>query len=166
MQLCIFSDTHGSADAVSRIVLSHPKADRFVFCGDGERDIRRFLAAHPAYAPRFLCVQGNCDYASQYPPIAALALPFGHKLIAVHGHRYTYGDFDGNLATVAAAQNADLVVFGHLHMRIDRTVNGIRLFSPGSAACPRDGKAPAFGLIDIFETGILTAHGDVPRTAS
>ena len=59
-------------------------------------------------------------------------------------------------------EQADLVLFGHLHVRIDETAEGVRIFNPGSAAKPRDGRAPSFGLIDIFESGILTSHGTLP----
>ena len=80
------------------------------------------------------------------------------------GHRYVSGDFPQNLIETAKADGADLVLFGHLHIRMDRYADGIHLFNPGSAAQPRDQFAPSYGLVDIMESGILTAHGELQRT--
>ena len=57
------------------------------------------------------------------------------------------------------------MLFGHLHVRIDRNVEGIRLFNPGSAAQPRDQFPPGFGLLDVMESGILTSHGNLSRSS-
>ena len=164
MQICAFSDTHGAYTAVRNVILSHPDSDLFLFCGDGYYDIERFLREHPEYEEKLIRVRGNCDHNTDIPLIAAVPLPYGHKLIAVHGHYYESGDFTERLSQLGKENGADLVVFGHLHVRFSRSVNGVRLFSPGSAAQPRDGLPPSFGLIDVFRSGILVSHGDVPRS--
>ena len=69
---------------------------------------------------------------------------------------------DGNVPW----RRADLVLFGHIHMRMDRNTDGIRLFNPGSAAQPRDQFGPSFGLVDVLEAGLLTSHGELARTPS
>ena len=74
-----------------------------------------------------------------------------------------HGDFQQNLVDLAKGQGADLVLFGHLHVRIDRYIAGVRLFNPGSAALPRDQFGAGYGLVDVMEGGILTSHGDVAR---
>ena len=106
-------------------------------------------------------VRGNCDHDPAIPLARTLPLPYGHKALIVHGHRYVSGDFPQNLIETAKADGADLVLFGHLHIRADETVLGVRLFSPGSAALPRDGQPPSFGLVDVFESGFLTSHGSL-----
>ena len=165
MQICVFSDTHNNYPAVCDVILPHKDADLFVFCGDGQYDIERFLREYPEFAPKLVRVRGNCDFDTDIPLMASVPLPYGHKLIAVHGHYYESGDFTERLSALGRENGADIVCFGHLHVRMSRSVNGVRLFSPGSAAKPRDGKPAAFGLIDIFPSGILTSHGDLSRSS-
>ena len=161
MQILAISDTHGSYRALELAILPHPDAALIIHCGDGESELDRFTKAHPELAERIWHVRGNCDYSSRSPLLLTLDLPFGHRLAAVHGHAYMAGDLRENLARLGKSQNADLVLFGHLHCRADTTVDGIRLFSPGSAANPRDGKPPSFGLIDVYPEGFLTSHGEI-----
>lgn len=163
MQICVFSDTHNSYLAVCDVILNHKSSDLFVFCGDGQYDIERFLREYPEYETRLIRVRGNCDFDMSLPLMAEVPLPYGHKLIAVHGHYYESADFYDRLSALGKQKGADIVVFGHLHTRFSRSVNGVRLFSPGSAAKPRDDLPASFGLIDIFESGILISHGNMPR---
>ena len=116
------------------------------------------------YASKLIRVRGNCDHDPAIPLAYTLPLPYGHKALIVHGHRYVSGDFPQNLVDTAKADGADLVLFGHLHVRMDRYTDGIHLFNPGSAAQPRDQFAPSYGLVDIMESGILTSHGELQRT--
>lgn len=165
MQILVISDTHGRYDILREVLLSHRSAAFCVHCGDGEYETERFLSEHPELAPWIVQVRGNCDHSPLIPLMQVIPLPFGHKAVAVHGHRYMYGDYQQNLVDLAKGQGADIVLFGHLHTRIDRNVDGVRLFNPGSAALPRDQFAPGFGLVDIMEGGILTSHGDISRAS-
>ncbi len=165
MQLCVFSDTHNHDQAVRDVMLSHKTSDYFVFCGDGENEVDRFLEERPEFAPRMIRVRGNNDYGSLLPLTENVPLPYGHRMLVLHGHRHFAGDYTRNLVALAKQNHADIVVFGHLHARIDRWEAGILLFNPGSAAQPRDGKPASFGLIDVMESGILTSHGDMPRSS-
>ena len=164
MQILVISDTHGRYDVLRHVLLTHPQAELIVHCGDGEYETERFLAEHPEYAQKLIQVRGNCDHDPAIPLARTLPLPYGHKALIVHGHRYVSGDFPQNLIETAKADGADLVLFGHLHIRMDRYVDGIHLFNPGSAAQPRDQFSPSYGLVDIMESGILTAHGELQRT--
>ncbi|MCQ2434156.1 MAG: YfcE family phosphodiesterase [Oscillospiraceae bacterium] len=166
MQILVLSDSHGRTDILSRILLLHPDADLIIHCGDGEKELDSFLSAHPDWAFKIYHVCGNCDYTERSPRSLTLTLPFGHKLLAVHGHYLQYGDFHENLARFAKDEGADIALFGHFHTRCDMTLDGVRLFSPGSCAQPRDGLPPSYGLIDIFENGVLTSHAELPRTSS
>ena len=161
MQILVISDTHGRAEGLRRAVRMHENADYIVHCGDGERETDQLLREIPALAPKLYFVRGNCDYSSRSPELMTLDLPFSHRAVIVHGHRYMTGDYRVNLMRLARSQEADLVLFGHLHIRIDENLPGVRLFNPGSAALPRDGQPPSFGLVDVFESGILTSHGSL-----
>ena len=165
MQILVISDTHGRSDRLRKAVLMHRDADYIVHCGDGERETDRLLREFPALAPKLYFVRGNCDFSSRSPELLTLDLPYGHRAVIVHGHRYTAGDYRENLVRLARSQDADIVLFGHLHIRVDETLLGVRLFNPGSAALPRDGQPPSFGLLDVFESGILTSHGSLLPSA-
>lgn len=165
MQILVISDTHGRYDILCRLLTEHRNADLVIHCGDGQFETERFLSEHPELEPWILTVRGNCDYSRKIPLLREIPLPFGHKAVAVHGHKYMYGDFQQNLVDLAKEHKADIVLFGHLHVRIDRNVDGIRLFSPGSAAQPRDQFPPGFGLVDVMEGGILTSHGNLLRSS-
>lgn len=166
MQILVISDTHGRYDILKRILAEHRDVDFVIHCGDGEYETNRLIAERPELKPWILQVRGNCDHSREIPLVREISLPFGHKAIALHGHTMIYGDFQQNLVQLAKENDADIVLFGHLHTRIDRNVEGVRLFSPGSAAQPRDQFPAGFGLLDVMESGVLTSHGNVSRSAS
>ena len=161
MQILVISDTHGSYEALRDTLLSHRNADMAIHCGDGEYELERFLYEFPELKPWIHQVRGNCDHDTHIPMMKEIPLPYGHKAVVIHGHRHMGGDAKQNLADLAREHDADMVIFGHLHARIDITYDGIRMFNPGSAAMPRDSQPPSFGLIDVMESGILTSHGNV-----
>ncbi len=165
MQILVISDTHGRYDILRHVLLSHLNADLCVHCGDGAIETEKFLAEHPEREGWLRRVRGNCDYDAAIPLALTLPLPYGHKALVLHGHKHMYGDFQQNLVNLAKQDGADIVLFGHLHVRMDRNVDGIRLFNPGSAALPRDQFPAGFGLVDIMEGGILTSHGNISRSS-
>lgn len=161
MQILVISDTHGSYEALKDTLLSHRDAEIAIHCGDGEYELERFLYEFPELKSWIRQVRGNCDHDTHIPMMIELPLPYGHKAIVTHGHRHLHGDAKQNLADLAKDHDADIVIFGHLHARIDQSFDGVRLFNPGSAAMPRDGLPPSFGLIDVMERGVLFSHGNV-----
>lgn len=165
MQILVISDTHGRYDILRKVLLEHRNADLVIHCGDGQYETERLLGEHPELKEWILSVRGNCDHSREIPLLRELPLPYGHKAVILHGHKYMYGDFQQNLVSLAKVHGADIVLFGHLHVRIDRNVDGVRLFNPGSAALPRDQFPPGFGLLDVMEEGILTSHGNLLRSS-
>ena len=161
MQILVVSDTHGAYDVLRDIIRSHPDAALVIHCGDGDNDVALYRKEFPDDAKRILMVRGNCDSNSDLPEILVQPLSYGHKLLAVHCDRSMFGDLEENLAALGRTNGADIVLYGHLHRRVDTVVNGIHLFNPGSAAMPRDGLKPSFGLIDIFESGVLYSFGQI-----
>ena len=60
------------------------------------------------------------------------------------------------LKKLAIENNADIIAFGHTHVRYTNYENGLYVINPGSASCPRDGKSPSYAFIDITDAGIAT----------
>lgn len=164
MQILVISDTHGRYDLLKKVIGLHADADLCIHCGDGQFETDRFLTEHPERADWLVRVRGNCDYDRDIPLQKVIELPYGHRALVLHGHSAMHGDFQQNLIDRAKNEGADIVFFGHLHTRIDRNVQGIRLFNPGSTTQPRDQFPAGYGLADIMESGILTSHGNISRS--
>ena len=165
MKIIVFSDTHRNFSSVCKIMALQQDADLFVFLGDGERDILAFLDKEPALRDKFLLLQGNCDSGVVNPgtqPQIAYSLPFGHKLFAAHGHQFHVGFGTERMVWEAQQCHADIVLYGHTHVRDERFEDGVYILNPGSASIPRDGKKPSYGVISISENGVLTNIMDVP----
>jgi len=59
--------------------------------------------------------------------------------------------------------SADLVVFGHSHMPLDQSGDGVRIFNPGSPTDRRRQPNGTIGILSI-ENGILIKASIVPVT--
>lgn len=158
MRIIVVSDSHGCYDNLSKAFLRNSKADVFVFLGDGENDVVRFRNAHPDIP--IMNVAGNCDSGS----IADNILFFvcgGRKIMATHGHNFGVKGGTGRLMQYARNSFADIVLFGHTHVRKQDYDNGIYILNPGSAGCPNDGNKPSYGFVDITEAGVVTNVVDI-----
>ncbi len=159
MRIIVMSDSHGNYSAVEEIIQRNQTADMFIHLGDGEREVDRALTKFPHI--NVYHVKGNCDFASLSPSILELPVGYGHKIIAVHGHNQGVNYSLEHLKKTALENNADIVLYGHTHMRDNRYENGLYILNPGSASSPRDNFPPSFALIDVSEKGILINIADV-----
>ena len=74
------------------------------------------------------------------------------------------GRVDGRLARMRCRfPSADLVVFGHSHIPMDRSGDGVRIFNPGSPTDRRRQPHGTIGLLRI-EDGVLADARIVPVT--
>lgn len=95
-----------------------------------------------------VAVEGNHDRKGGLRlPRAAVIDAAGHRIGVIHGHEGRLRELPAALVSVASGRvvtlglerrlvralgHPDLVVFGHLHVPIQRTVEGTTVFSPGS----------------------------------
>lgn len=165
MKIIVMSDSHGIYSSVRKVMKLQHDADLYVFLGDGEHDLKTFLLLHPEYEEKFLILRGNCDHKELFPQgreVLAYALPHGHKLLAAHGHTFQVNYGTERMVKAARGCHADIVLYGHTHIRDERCEDGIYILNPGSMGLPRDGKKQSYGVISISEKGILTNIVDVP----
>jgi len=144
MRIVVCSDSHGRRDRLLRALDQQPKADVFVFLGDGAADAGFLLHADKeAYL-----VRGNCDGLSDLPLWQEFTCG-GKKILCTHGH-YAYVKYGlDDLLRAARDHGADLALYGHTHIpRVDY-LDGIYLFNPGSIA---EGN---YGFVDITRAGIV-----------
>ncbi len=155
MRLVIFSDTHGDFQAAREVVERNQDVYTFIFLGDGEREIDKLRIVYPEKL--ILNVAGNCDYNS-FTPNNDIYNAGRVKVFFTHGHRFAVKHSTDQLLYRAKEIGAGVVLFGHTHERHYEYREGVHIMNPGSASCPRDGKPPSYGYVDITATGIMCAH--------
>ncbi len=157
MKIVVMSDSHGVHQTFEMVMNKQPDADLYIHLGDGEREVHTFLLSHPEYKERFCYLCGNCDYGFLVDPTLdklVMTLPHGHKLFAAHGHAYQVKYGTNRMRFDAREVHADIVLYGHTHIRECRYEDGVYIVNPGSLGAPRDGKRPGFALIDVCESGV------------
>lgn len=167
MKIIVFSDSHGSPRALSRAIEKNIAGlDLCVFLGDGTDDAVLALEAYPSL-PRII-VSGNREENLSsfltFPPF-----PFeaefeeqSVKFLALHGHRPV--NVKGSLvaaASYAASKGADVLLYGHTHIKDDRTVEtasgSVRMINPGSAG---RGSEHSYALLTLMNGVLLCGFGE------
>jgi uncharacterized protein len=163
VKVVVLSDTHASRrwrSCPPRVAEQLRGADLILHAGDVcEAWVLDELAA---YAP-VRVVLGNNDEpgVAVWGAVADLEFDLGGLRVAmIH---------DSGPAVRRAARMrrrfpaADLVIFGHSHIPLDQSADGIRIFNPGS---PTDRRRQPHGTIGVLsiENGQLTGANIVPVT--
>lgn len=164
LKIVVMSDSHGDWAAVRKVVQLQKDAELFIHLGDGEQDMRRALQCFPFLIEKHYFLKGNCDYGDvleQTRKELTLPLPFGHGLFAAHGDHFQVKFGTARLAYEAGLAGADIVLYGHTHVRDNRYEDGLYFINPGSLGCPRDGKPPSYAVISVSEKGILANHAEL-----
>ncbi len=146
----VFSDTHGNNEPMLQAA-KKAGADLLIHLGDHDRDAVLLKNEHldiPVYS-----VCGNCDYA----PIAPdkLSIEIGPiKAFLTHGHLYNVSPwYLDSLIYAAEEQEARLVLFGHTHQAVWKTVGGITIINPGTAG---RGRELSWALVTVFDNGAIS----------
>lgn len=152
LRVLIFSDTHGRLEAALKII-KEEKFDLILHAGDFFRDSQGLAAVVdvPVYG-----VIGNCDPPGTGPAKDLLTLG-GKKILLVHGHQFRVKISYQSIFYRACQEGVDAVVFGHTHVPLNETMEGILLFNPGSASCPQPGHSSTYGILEI-DNEAITGH--------
>lgn len=145
MKIGIVSDTHGNLKALEKVLAQAGPVDLWLHAGDYSQDAP-FIQAEtgiPVYA-----VCGNCDLHEDRAPAELVTKQEGFTIAMTHGHRYVWGNDYSRLLYWAQEKQADIVVFGHIHVPVKLTEGGILLLNPGSPSRPRNG-VPSFGILTL-----------------
>lgn len=169
----IVSDTHGRVTRLNELIayrqklLSKGEVLNLIFLGDGLKDL-------------FVCkeydniithtVRGNCDIGVLFSPYGE-EIPFyrviilgNYRVFIAHGHTFSVNYERDELCRAAAAENADIVLFGHTHVPtleyIEKgSIRGVDkelvLFNPGSLG-DFDG---SFGNLSLSDNAFILSHG-------
>ncbi|WP_367127285.1 metallophosphoesterase family protein [Saccharothrix sp. HUAS TT1] len=163
MRVVVLSDTHAPRrwkTCPPRVAEHLRHADVILHAGDV--CVAPVLVELAQYAP-VTAVRGNNDG----PDVAAWGAPdaveldlAGLRVAMLHDS----GQATGRTARMRRRfPEADLVVFGHSHIPMDVTGDGVRVFNPGSPTDRRRQPHGTVGLLDV-EDGRLLAARIVPVT--
>lgn len=152
MKFLIASDIHGSAFWCSRLceVMEKEAPDKLILLGDllyhGPRNDlpddyapKKVIPMLSQYADKIIAVRGNCE-----AEVDQMVLPFpcmadfsqmyadGTLFYLTHGHH-------SNPDCLPSLPSGSVFLYGHTHVKLDKTANGIRCLNPGSVSIPKDG---------------------------
>lgn len=164
MKIVVMSDSHGSYANLDKIVRRHSDADMFIHLGDGERELHTLFMKSPELEEKFHCCKGNCDFMNVIEIMQRteiIDLPYGHRIFATHGDKFSVKSGTGRLMLEAKRFQADIVLYGHTHCRDNHYEDGIYILNPSSIYNPRDGKPAGYAVISVSEKGILIKEMDV-----
>ncbi len=159
MLLAILSDTHDNLQNLNRALPHMQEADAVLHCGDicSPFTLKR-LAEGVAGKPVHV-VWGNNDGDKRM--LATIAAQAGNVTLhgefadfAIAGFRIAMSHYPEVARAVAAAQQHDLVCYGHNHLAREERLGNTLLLNPGELTGVLTGRA-TLALLDT-ETGHLT----------
>ncbi len=165
MKLLIASDIHGSAYWCEKLMaeIRRENPDRILLLGDllyhGPRNDlprdyapKRVIPMLSELKERVIAVRGNCEaevdqMVLPFPCLADYAelLADGKLFHLSHGHHQ-------NPQNLPPLQEGSIFLFGHTHVKLDETINGIRCLNPGSVSIPKDGSNSFL----LYEDGVFS----------
>lgn len=114
-----------------------------------------------AWARGAITMAGQLAWLASLPLEVRETLPDGTRVLLVHaspgtdeGTGFRAGQLDNEMRAIWGSSEAELVLVGHTHIPLDRTVDGVRIFNTGSVSNPvtKDHRA-MWALLDIDESG-------------
>ena len=159
-RIAVVADTHSRPHPEAAAHLAALEPDAILHAGDiGELsvldDLRRIA---PVFA-----VRGNIDTrAPDLPDVLRLDLERDGKALRILlVHIAVYGPkIRADVARMAQAESATLVVCGHSHVPFIGQDRGLTVFNPGSIGPRRFSLPIVFGTIDFAPGGVRLAHVD------
>lgn len=99
-------------------------------------------------------VKGNMDFpdiASKLP-VSRVIQERKWRIGITHGHIGRGRDTPERAASIFPHATVDCIVFGHSHIQMRETRDGVLLFNPGSPTAGRGGFGNSFGILELGET--------------
>lgn len=137
-------------------------AERFIETASADNAaIWRSVLAETEWTRDLLQAAGLYEWVAALPLEAQVVLPDGTRGLLVHAAPGTdegsgvHVDLtDSDLRNLLSGTEADLVIVGHTHRPLDRTVDGVRVHNLGSVSNPpRTDKRAMWSLLEVDERG-------------
>jgi hypothetical protein len=146
MKILIVSDSHGYDGNMWKAIFREEPVDMFIHCGDIEHmptEIKEHLNC-PVYV-----VRGNNDFMLRLPDTERFEIA-GYRVILTHGHRHNIYRNQDAMFYYGMENQADIVMFGHLHEPIVASAGGVTIVNPGSISIPRQpGGEPTYIVMTV-----------------
>lgn len=188
MRVAALYDVHGNLPALDAVLreVEQQGVDQIVFGGDvlagpwPAETLERVLAL----GERALCVLGNADrevdpwgcerlgeeghaVALGWPLTVAVDVEALGRVLFCHATPRSDEEIvtritpEERMREVLAGVDADVVVHGHVHVRYDRRVAGVRVVNPGSVGLPYEGRPGAYWAVFGPDVELLRTEYDV-----
>ena len=146
MKIGITGDTHGSAQAIRKILQRTPPVELWLHTGDHAADANML---HNLTGIKTVCVRGNCDLLDNNARYDEFLVVENFKLWLTHGHKYIQWQEQADLGYWAKQLDQDIVIYGHTHIPLNAYYGGALLLNPGSPSRPRGGSKPCFAVLTL-----------------
>ena len=146
MRIAVFSDSHGDTAGMIRAVELY-RPELIVHLGDCVRDARELAGCF--YTIPMISVRGNCDYAPETEETVTVQED-GVTIFMTHGHSYGVKLGLDALLNSVGFSGAQLGLFGHTHMAMQRALGVVTLLNPGRAG---RGLHPTWASVDTDGRG-------------
>lgn len=147
MKIGITGDTHGSTQAIRRMMQLVPPVELWLHTGDHAEDGNLL---HSMSGVPVISVRGNCDFGSEVKPDELLELE-GFRVWLTHGHKYIERNVQADLGYWAHQLGQEIVVYGHTHVPMCEYYTDTLLINPGSPSRPRGGSEACFVVLTLQE---------------
>lgn len=157
IKVLVISDSHGDINLVLKVIEYHlSEIDVVLFLGDGADDIAEAAMIFPTLT--YYGVRGNNDFSlprsSQVSfPLERVVSILGTSIYMTHGHLAPYRAIEPWLIARAESQDADISLYGHLHIPACDIKGDLMLMNPGSLRYPRGGSVRSYVMLDVTMNG-------------
>lgn len=149
MKVLILSDSHNNKKNLDSIVpIIRDEIDLIIHAGDNFRD--SVYLSKNTNKPVFSVV-GNCDMENLEEELVFEVE--GHMFFLTHGHKYGVKYGLDRIVSVGMENGADIVIFGHTHIKESKKISNMEVINPGSLSLPRDGYEKSYVIMDIDKNG-------------
>lgn len=146
MKIIVVSDTHRRIEPFIKDIEKYDDIDLIIHLGDMVADAKEIKSR--VKFP-LMVVRGNNDYEANNTSWNEILEIEGNKIFATHGHKEGI-DFGVNTILRRAKElDANIVLYGHTHVFMDKIYDKIRLINPGSAGYDRSGEYESYIIMDI-----------------
>lgn len=147
MKILVTSDTHGLYDDISNYIIEHNDIDLLIHAGDYTEDAK-YISYETGV--RYVAVRGNNDYFDNISKNQEILDIKNNKILILHGHNDMVNYSYDKILVKAKKLDCNILIYGHTHMYVNESKDGILVLNPGSPRLARDGK-PGFLVLEIKE---------------
>lgn len=126
--IIVISDSHGNRSVFEEMNTVLEECDYIIHLGDTSSDGFYLKKQFP---DKTYLLNGNCDMTKFGVQELVLEIE-GVRIFACHGDAYGVKTGYDRLAQKAREEDCSVALFGHTHKAGERSINGVKLFNPGT----------------------------------